>query len=64
MSLACRLDGLGCDRECELAVQFRGDRNDVDVARKELLEEPSYSDVNARTATGTDRYHRRTGTSW
>src|SRR5713101_1183003 len=50
-------------RECERAVQFRGDRNHVGVASKELLEEPSYSVVSARVAAGTDQDYRRTSTS-
>ncbi len=49
--------------ECELAVQFCGDRNQIGVASKELLEEPSYSVVSARVATGTDQDYRRTSTS-
>ena len=56
--------GLCGDRESELGVQFRRDRNDVDMAWNELLEEPSYSGVNACTATGTDRYHRRDSAPW
>ncbi len=49
--------------ESELAVQFRGDRNHVGVASKELLEEPSYSVVSACVAAGTDHDSRRTSTS-
>ncbi len=56
--------GLGDYGVCELGVQFRGDRNHVGMAGKELLEEPSYTVVSARGATGTNRDYRRTGTSW
>jgi len=58
------LVGLVDYRECELAVQFCGYRNHVGVAGKELLEEPSYSVVSARVATGTNRDYRGIGTSW
>ena len=64
MFLAQRSYGLGDYCVCELGVQFRGDRNHVGMAGEELLEEPSYSVVSARVATGTNRDYRRTGTSW
>ena len=55
--------GLEDYRECELAVQFRGDCNQVGVSGDEFLEEVNYSLVSARVATGTYQDYRGTGTS-
>ena len=57
------LVGLEDYRECELAVQFRGDCNKVGMGWNELLEEINYSLVGARVATGTYRDYCRTSTS-
>ncbi len=46
--------------ECELAVEFRGDRNGIGMTWNELLEESEYSAVSASIAAGPDEDHRGT----